>query len=156
MKMIVDSREQHALRFTVDEILTEVKVEKLIVGDYQAEYTDGSRPPIIFERKSLSDCFSTLTGGYKRFKAELTRAKSANVKLILAIEGSVADVLGGTDHSKVEGITILRKLCTLWLKYDLVPVFFESRQSMAKFIYEFYCAFGRLYSKKATSGEAHG
>ena len=126
-------------------MVTEVRVEKLDVGDYGAQYTDGSYCPVFWERKNLSDLFSTLTSGYVRFKKEIKRAKEAKVKLVLAIEGNVGDILNGVPHSRTEGITILRKLMTLWLRYDLMPVFFDSRVTMAATIREFFEAFGRSY-----------
>lgn len=141
----MDSREQRPLKFKTDHIVTEVVVEKLCVGDYGVRYLDHSMCPVYFERKSLGDLFSTMTSGYKRFKREMVRAKENGVKLVLAIEGTFGDVMEGVTHSRVTGETIIRKLMTLWLKYDLMPMFFESRVSMARGIREFYEAFGRLY-----------
>ena len=148
MKMIVDTRETKPLRFTIGGNLTEVVSAKLDVGDYCAEYMDNTRCPIIFERKSLGDLFGTSTSGYKRFKREIGRAKQAGIKLILAIEGNTSEVIEGYKFSKFDGHSMIKKLCTMWLKYDLVPMFFDSRVMMATFIQEFYEAFGRLYKSK--------
>lgn len=141
----IDTREVNPLHFTPDGLLVDVRRTKLDVGDYCAEYVDGSRCPIYFERKSLGDCWGTMTKGHARFKRELDRAKTSGVKLILAIEGTDQDVLDGFSHSIVSGDTMMRKLQTMWLKYDLMPMFFASRKSMAWFIQEFYYSFGRLY-----------
>lgn len=148
MKLIIDSNETIPLVFEMSDNLNEVVTKKLNVGDYVAEYSDGSRCPIIFERKGLGDLFGTSTKGYKRFKRELNRAKTQNIKLILAIEGNVSDVLNGYKYSAFDGLSMLKKLSTMWLKYDLVPMFFDTRESMATFIREFYEAFGRLYKGK--------
>lgn len=148
MKLIIDTREQLPLEFERDEIVTDICRDTLNVGDYGAEYTDGSRCEIFFERKSIGDLFGTLTTGHKRFHDELVRAKDGGKKLILAIEGTVQDVLRGSQYSQVSGQTILKKLMTLWLKYDLTPMFFASRKEMTVTIKEFYLAYGRRYKTR--------
>lgn len=155
MKIIVDTREQCPLRFTIGGNVTEVVSAKLEVGDYSAEYLDGERAPIVFERKNLGDLFGTSTSGYKRFKAEIDRAKRLNIKMILAIEGKPSEVVEGYKYSAFDGSSMIKKLCTMWLKYDLVPMFFDSRIMMATFIQEFFEAFGRLY-KSSHKGKVLG
>ena len=81
--------------------------------------------------------------GYKRFRKELERAKSKDIKLILIIEGSLSKVLKGYSHSSIKGITVVKKLFTLWIKYDIVPVFCKNREEMSTYICEFYSAIGR-------------
>lgn len=120
----------------------------LLVGDYAAEYRDGTVCPVYFERKSITDLFGTMTNGYKRFKAEINRAKTAELQLILAIEGKYTDVFKGVDYSSFEGRSMIRKLMTLWQRYGLTPVFFESREAMADMIKEFYIAFGKNFKLK--------
>lgn len=110
-----------------------------------AEFKDGSLCPIYFERKSLADLFGTLTSGHKRFKAELQLAKKMGFQLILAIEGTLTDVLTGPKYSSVSGIVIIRQIMTLWLKYGLTPIFFSSREEMARTIKEFYFSYGRNF-----------
>lgn len=150
MRILVDTREQTPLSFVKDDVLIGTQAATLKVGDYVAEFKDGSLCPIIFERKSISDLFGTLTSGYKRFRAELLRARELNVKLILAIEGTISDVLKGSDYSSVDGVSVYRRIMTLWVKYDLMPMFFENREQMAAGINEFYQAFGRNYKLKET------
>jgi len=65
------------------------------------------------------------------------------IKLILAIEGSVAQVSWGTPYSQMKGSSILKIVFTLWIKHDLMPVFCADRNDMSNFIYEYYCAIGR-------------
>ena len=125
-----------------------VKVEALTCGDYTCEFIDGTRSCYYFERKSLADTFGTLGKGYVRFRKELLRAKENNIKLILIIEGSVSDILQGYQYSILEGISILRKLFTLWLKYDLCPVFVNNRTEMQIYIIEFYLALSRKHLKE--------
>jgi len=151
MVIIIDSRETKALKFRCDHILTGVRVEKLDHGDYAAEYIDETRCPVLFERKSLPDLFATLTRGHARFREEIKRADKAEHKLILIVEGSVSDILGGIKHSKMDGATILKMVLSMWIKYDLMPVFCTSRSEMSLFIKEFYESFGRNYVTGKTS-----
>lgn len=151
MVILIDSNEQKKLKFDCDHILTEVRVEKLDHGDYACEYVGGILCPVMFERKGLNDLFSTLTSGHVRFKKELRRAKEAEHKLILIIEGTVADVLNGVPHSRKEGISILRTILTMWVRYDLMPVFCTSRREMAMFIREFFEAVGRNYATRQSN-----
>jgi ERCC4-type nuclease len=144
MKIICDTREQQPLEFA-HEFITEVKREKLLVGDYQAEFEDGYRPPICFERKGIGDLYGTLTSGYKRFKKEILRAQENKITLIIIIECTFTKVLGGYSHSTIEGITIIRTLFTLWVKYGIKPVFCKDREEASHYITEFFCALGRQH-----------
>lgn len=146
MKILVDSREQSPLTF-VHEYITEVVTTKLSVGDYGAEFSDGFRPNIYFERKGLSDLFGTLGSGYPRFRKELERAKQSSSLLFIIIEGTFGDIFRGYPHSTIQGITIIRKLFTLYFKYGVHFVCCESRDCMSKYIIEFYCSIGRMKKK---------
>lgn len=151
-----DTREQAPLRFKLDDIMTGVSVEKLDAGDYAARFVDGTRPPIIFERKGLGDLFSTLTLGHQRFKQEIARAADMKIKLILAIEGTSDEIEMGTPYSSFKGASMLRKLQTLWLRYDLPHLFFSSRGSMARYIVSFYKAFGYNFKRDRRSDGKEG
>ena len=148
MIILIDTREQKPLDFS-HEYITEVKIEKLLCGDYGCEYKDNSRCPIYFERKgSMSDLFNTMGQGYPRFKKEIIRAKENNIRLILIIEGSLTKVLTGCERSYLDGFSIVRKLFTLWLRYGLYPVFCRNEEEMVKYITEFYLAYGREFIDK--------
>ena len=142
MIIIIDSREQNPLEFT-HEFISGTRTEALPVGDYQAEFECGERPPVIFERKGLGDLFGTLGTGYKRFKRELQKAESLGVRLIIIVEGTYSKVEGGYKLTKRSGVSIIRCLFTLWWKYGVVPVFCKDREEMAKYITEYYLAVGR-------------
>ena len=146
MKIIQDTREQTPLEFPY-EFVSEVKIEKLPVGDYTCVYEDGYRVPIIFERKSISDLFGTLGRGYKRFKNEIMLAKTLGIRLVLIIEKPLGTVLKGYEKSDLSGESVIRKLFTLMVKYDVFPVFCKDREEMSRYIYEFYCSIGRLMKK---------
>lgn len=142
MIIICDSREQNPLEFC-HEFITGVRIEKLPVGDYSVCFIDGTRPNVIFERKSLGDLLGTLGNGYERFKQEIIKSKELGIKLILIIECPFSKVLKGYEPSQIRGISIIKKLFTLWVRYDIVPVFCKDREEMSKYITEYYLALGR-------------
>ena len=140
----MDSREQNPLSF--DKLGVEkVEVAGLAFGDYSA-IIHGKVVPIVFERKGISDLFGTLTAGHARFKREMERAREANFKLIVVIEGTYTDVWNGIPHSKMDGEQIIKILNTMYAKYDLEFWFCESRRVMARRIVDLYSAIERGYS----------
>ncbi len=123
--------------------ITEIKREKLDVGDYGVEFNDGYIPPVFFERKSLEDLVGSLSKGYKRFRKEILRAKESNVLLVILIEGSITKVLKGIEQSQRPGDEILQQLFTITVRHR-VPFFcFNNREEMTRFITEAYLAIGR-------------
>jgi ERCC4-type nuclease len=154
----VDTREQAPITFDVTGSISRVDITGLPFGDYWAEWEPGTEKagyncemPVAFERKSISDLFGTLTGGYERFKRELQRAKENNFKLILIVEGTMSEVLAGTKYSEVKGESIMKTMFTLWMKYDLVPVFCPNRSEMRRYMIETFEAIGRNYKPKKPS-----
>ena len=149
MKIIVDTREQKGLEedFIGMPFVSAIINRKLDVGDYGCRYENNYEVPAYFERKSISDLFGTMTSGYARFRREMQRAKSSKSKLILLIEGSYHTVQQGYSRSSVDGITILRKLHMLQVKYDLDWHILD-RKYHAEYIYEYYSAIGRLMKGK--------
>jgi ERCC4-type nuclease len=144
LKIIIDTREQRPLEFE-HPYITEVIRQKLIVGDYCAEYTDGHKPSIIFERKSLEDLFGTLSQGYKRFKKEIIKAKENKILLIIIIETSLTRISKGINESQRSGEEITQQLFTLLIRYRLPFVCCKDRVEMTRYIIEFYLAYGREY-----------
>lgn len=134
--------------FKVEGNISGVEVEGLPFADYWCEFENGVDMPIVFERKGLQDLFGTLTGGMERFKRELERAKENNFKLVLIVEGTMSEVIAGTKYSEVKGTTILKTMMTLWVKYDVVPIFCPNRSEMRRFMIETWEAVGRNYSKE--------
>ena len=125
--------------------ITGIERRCLSVGDYGCEYENGWAPPFYFERKSIGDLYGTMTGGYKRFKAEMERAVEAKVKLVLIVEETLGEVGDGWKHSEFSGDSMIQKLFTLRVRYGLETVFCDGRREMVRYIKEFYCAIGREY-----------
>lgn len=145
MIIVADTREQKSLDFSGMEGIEKIEEVALPYGDYTAIIKE--KPvPIVFERKGFSDLWGTMTGGYDRFKREMERARADNIKLILIIEGSYSQVYDGFERSAYDGPSMLKKLATLYTKYDLEYIFCESRRVMARRIYDTFSAVERNYS----------
>ena len=150
MIITVDTREQKPLEFD-NEYITETRKKALKVGDYGCIFKDGHVVPIYFERKSIPDLFGTMGKGYERFKKEIIRSHKEKVSLFLIIEGSLFKVLSGYDHSKLAGISVVRKLFTLWVRHGVMPVFCKNKHEMAEYITQFYIACGKDYIRRKKS-----
>lgn len=147
-----DTREQKPLDFSGIEGVKKVEVMTLSYGDYSG-IVHGHPVPILFARKAFGDLWGTMTttDGHKRFKAEMQRAKDASMKLVLIIEGSYSDVWNGFDKSAYDGVSMLKKLATMYTRYDLEYVFCESRRVMARRIADTFYAIERNWAKENPS-----
>ena len=125
------------------------KVEEMALpyGDYTA-VVHGKPVPIVFERKGFSDLWGTMssTDGHRLHKAKLEKAKADSMKLILIIEGSYSDVWNGFERSQFDGQSMLKKLATLYVKYDHEYIFCESRRVMARRIVDTFLAIERHWN----------
>lgn len=150
LKIKIDSREQRKLDFSDYEIVT------MPYGDYGATWDTGEGMPLVFERKSLGDLWTTLsnTDGHERFKRELERAAADKVKVVLLLEPTLQEVLAGCKHSRMPGATMTKKLFTFWVKYGLTPVFAGSRSAASRIVIETFEAIERSYKpgRMPTSG----
>ena len=150
MTILIDTREQKPLKFVIS---YETKISKIVrttlkVGDYGCQFNDGYIPPVFFERKSINDLFGTLGKGYIRFKKEINRCIEAKVNMIIVIEGSYSDVLKGTKYSTLEGITIIRKLITIWIRHGIAYKFCSNRKEMASHITQICIGLGKERLRK--------
>lgn len=146
---MTDTREQKPLDFSGIEGVEKVETMTLSYGDYSG-IVHGRPVKILFARKSFSDLWGTFstTDGHRRFKAEMLRAKEQGVKLILIIEGTYTDVWNGFERSAYDGGSMLKKLATLYTKYDLEYIFCESRRVMSRRIADTFLAIERNYNIK--------
>ena len=141
MVILIDRREQRQLKFPRN---IQTRMDTLPFGDYCAE-VDGKRIPLVWERKSLDDLFSTLTiaKNHDRFRREMLAAQEANVVMILGIEGTLSQVLTGVPYSRAPGESVVKAVFTCWVKYGLRPVFCQSRVELARHIVECFSAIER-------------
>ncbi len=144
MVILQDSRDKTPLEF-YHPYIAEIKVKKLIVGDYMVEFSDGYIPPISIERKSLTDLIGTLSKGYPRFKKEIIRAKENNIQLIILIESSMSKVLKGIEESYRSGDEILQQLFTITVRHKVPFACCNNREESQRWIIEYFLAHGREY-----------
>jgi len=144
MLIIADSREQKVLDFEGIKGVDKVESMGLAYGDYSA-IINGKPTPIVFERKSTADLFSTLTVDHDRFKREMERAKNDNITLILTIEGSYTDVWNYEPRGNFDGESMIKLLSTMLVKYDMQSWFCESRRVMARRIVDTFLAIERSW-----------
>lgn len=156
MKLIVDTREKEksgALSFvSIDGV--EIVREYLNVGDYTARHIDGTMDDTVVERKEKGDLFSSFTSNYEAERAKIIRAKTQNLKYVLAIESSLFDVRKGHTYwngeeyveSKKDGLSMIKQLMTITRKYGVDVHFFNGRQEMAFWILHYFYARHRALS----------
>ena len=152
MIILIDTREQRELEFN-HPYIDSIERVKLDFGDYAVRFKDGFIPPVYIERKSLGDLFGTMTSGYARFKKELQRAQEAKATLKLMIEANFSEVLFGYEHSRFEGISMIRKLMTLRVRHGIVFHCFNNRQEMTTYIIELFISLGKEHIRQK---EKHG
>lgn len=149
MIIITDTREQEPLKFLTCEGVTH-QSSGLAVGDYSA-LIDGAKNVPVVERKSIPDLFSSFSMGYEHEKNKILKAKALRLKYILAIEGTVTRVLQGhtfwdgkeeREHKK-SGISQLRQLLTISIRYGVECWYCKSREEMAIKIQEYFLAYER-------------
>ena len=147
MKILIDTREQKPLKFK-HKYITSCVSHTLPYGDYACQFTDGHVPCFYFERKSISDLFGTLGKGYSKFKREIERAQKDKVTLIIAVEGTLVDILKGSKYSSLKGERIAKQLFTLMIRHWIPWVGFRNRKEMSDWITSFYTSLGREYVRK--------
>lgn len=94
-KIIVDTREQAPL-----DLNAKVKNTSLKFGDYKLEDSRKIKSDLYIERKSVSDLYGTMTGGYERFNREILRAKEAGAYFVILVEGNFKEVNAFSDKLK--------------------------------------------------------
>jgi ERCC4-type nuclease len=118
----------------------------LKTGDYSVIGSDGAsyENSIAVERKSIGDLIGSLTGGHDRFKRELERGSELEFFMIL-IEGSYSslrdDSYDGHEHHKWKGLSIIKMLWTLKLRYGVNFVFTNGRIESERMLKDVFRAF---------------
>ena len=149
MKIIYDTREQRPLPFKVEGIITEVKKETLNVGDYWCEFEDGYRPDVIYERKSFSDLYGSLSKGYKRFKKEFERSWAQGIRLHIIVEKSLQAVAEGRCLKGKRDIeSIVQQAFTICERHRIPIIFTASRWESRYGITHHFMACGREHLRK--------
>lgn len=151
MKIIVDSREQHAFEFPENEVI----IKKLDQGDYSIE---GCENEMAVERKSVNDAIGSVLQGRERFEREFIRAKQLK-RFFVVIEGTqdcikqeiIHQAVMNGNSKRISGtmVSVLNTYIHWCVKYN-VPVFFCFGRTEAKrTTYELL----RAYEKYKKKGE---
>jgi ERCC4-type nuclease len=147
--LLRDTREQNPLKFDGFDDVAKIEDIALPFGDYTAMTGKGDKwkqVPVCVERKALGDLWKTMASDeYERFKREVARCHAAGHKMILAVEGSYGDVLEGFSYSQFSGESMVKKLATLYVKYDIDVWYAENRKVMARRVVEMFSAIDRCW-----------
>ena len=150
----VDSREVLPLEFPCQGLVSKVSTICLPFGDYWATLQDKdgnelNEIPIMFERKSLGDLYSTLTNedNIRRHKEKIRKADEMDCKLFLIIECPLSEVEEGYSHSSVEPQKVVKTIFTFMVKYGFIPIFCKDRKEMVRFMLHTWEAFGRNFER---------
>lgn len=133
IEILVDTREQKtsALYKRLKTIGFPYSREKLDFGDYSArtKFEDGTEfdisSSVAVERKmSLDELCACYCKGRSRFVKEFNRAKQANAKLYLLVEGANwENVINGKYRSKMSTQAFLASLIAWLARYDCQLIF---------------------------------
>ena len=143
MKILIDTREQKPLSFSCETVR-----KGLSVGDYMAEFANGTLSTTVFERKSINDLYGTLSQQYERFKLEIGKATQLKLRLIIITEGSLRRILSGCSNSQRTPISIVYQLFTIRLRYGVETVFCNTREEMSQYISHYFLAEERDHEDK--------
>jgi ERCC4-type nuclease len=146
MHIQIDSREKaHAIQ----KILAEFErqgVEHFVSKCYVGDYTSLDNPRIAIDRKqSLSELYCNLCQDHKRFIAELLRAQTAGIELIILVEhgGSIKTIEDvpnwNNPRLKVspyawDGMRMYKTMLTVQSKYGVRFEFCSKAQTGARII----------------------
>ena len=137
MVCIVDTREQDTprLRARLKQMGTNHVREKLNFGDYSAKFPlpDGSffslADKVVVERKmSIDELCHCFCQDRDRFEREFERAKEAEARVYLLVEGATwEDVYGGKYRSRMRPTALVASLLAYISRYDCVPIFCDAK-----------------------------
>ena len=132
--------------------MSKVSTVCLPFGDYWAAFQDKvgnelNEIPIMFERKSMSDLYSTFSSevNIERHKEKVAKAERMDAKLFMIVEGSLSDLEEGVEHSQMEPQRIVKTTFTFFVKYGFMPIFCNDRNEMVRFMLHTWEAFGRNF-----------
>jgi ERCC4-type nuclease len=125
--VIIDTREQRALRFPPD-LGVDCGVATLSAGDYSVR---GFTAHIALERKSVSDLVQTLSHGRERFENELELLTQFRWRAIL-VEGRRGDVEAGIYRSLMTPQSVIGSVRAIWMRYQVPTFWLESPEGCAR------------------------
>jgi hypothetical protein len=116
--IVVDTREQLPLKFSGLNVIS----SKLECGDY-AKSVDSK---VVVERKSLMDFYSTLSGGFERFKREISRAAENGIYIVVNTECALNTALyAKRKFGACSGDYIMHHMRSLCREFDNIQFIFS-------------------------------
>jgi DNA excision repair protein ERCC-4 len=115
--IVIDTREQKPLDFTIGEVEIPTVKGTLATGDYSLV---GLTNIVAVERKSLSDLVGSLTAGRDRFMREIHRLQAYPYRL-LVVEAHYIDIEAQKYRSKAHPNSIIGSLMSIQGKHQ-IPV----------------------------------
>lgn len=113
-------------------------------GDYWAVFKNGRTSRYIVERKAVGDFFGSFAGHYKAERKKLQKFLTNELgieRYIVAIEGTIGEVLDGYKHSTKPGRDLFRTMMTWYVRYD-VDIWYQSREDLEFAIPELFYSEG--------------
>lgn len=126
----IDSREHKwelaRIQRQLEKLGVKTIISKLYVGDYQS----WDNPRLVVDRKkNLQELVGNVTQQHERFRAELVRAKDADIRLVILIEDDEIESLEDvyfwenprlkTSPKATTGRSLYRSMLTLQTKYGV-------------------------------------
>ena len=134
MELIIDTREQNPLKFRLSKNITEIKSQKLDVGDYSVA---GYETKIAIERKNPLDLFGTTGKGHERFKREIDRAKEYDYFAII-VEAPYSQIKDKTFkqsfRTKMRGDVVTKIIWQWMFKYNIHMHFANDEKEAARMV----------------------
>lgn len=141
-RIIQDSREQRPLAFSIPSV-----IQKIDFGDYKLNDDEFSHHCYI-ERKGLSDFYSTMSNGLKRFRGELHRAQDNKANLIIVIEDTIQHVMEfKSQHSfcKVSSEYVFYNMRKCINDFSNIQfLFVRGREESVRVIEKIFCSDGKF------------
>lgn len=130
MKIIIDSREQHAFTFQGNRY-ADVQIERgaLQSGDYSLA---GLPDRIAVERKELNDLVTCLGKERERFTRELERARGYDLFAVV-VEGSWQDLAHGQYRSRFNPHSACQSVIAMMARYH-VPFILAGGRAAAEYL----------------------
>lgn len=134
MKILIDTREQHPLKFK-----SHVRFTTLKTGDYSIL---GHTNEILIERKSVSDFFSTfaITKNKQRAIKEFERLSKVP-HWYLVVEASYHSIQSGYKYSRASGNNLIEYVTALTIHYGGHIIFANNRTEAANVIESIFTAY---------------
>ncbi len=140
MKIIVDTREQEPLTFS---LINDVQVgrDKLECGDYSMAGHDmpGDDNSVIIERKqNCSEICSNLAKNWDRFQRELEKMAEYKHKIILICGPNNFSHLHERGYTKLHPNFIYKQLSLIHIKYGIPTIFAGTREDAEQYMYRYF------------------